>query len=61
MDMSIPDFVIRKDILKEALEDPETRLRMNCAVSWNEIKSILREFAEKKGWQIAGVAQDARL
>jgi hypothetical protein len=45
-------FAIRKELLKSALADDETRLKMNLAKDWHEIENILEEFAHKKGFRI---------
>lgn len=54
-------LAMRKEVLKEALEDPETRLKMDCALTWDEIKDILLAFAKKKGCKIAEVNQNRRI
>jgi len=54
-------IAIRREILKEALDDPDIRLKMDCAVSWDEIKDILREFAKQKGFRVAEVSSDGKI
>ena len=46
-------FAVRTKVLKAALADDETRLKMNLALSWKEIEMILVEFAEKHGFKDA--------
>lgn len=53
-------LVIRSALLKEALEDPETRLKMNCAISWTEIQGILAEFTKKKGFSVGYIEEPSK-
>ncbi len=46
-------FAVRKIVLRAALADDETRLKMNLALSWKEVELILVEFAEKHGFKVA--------
>jgi hypothetical protein len=46
-------IAIRKDILKAAFEDPETKKKLlNPDITWNEMMKIIKEFAEKKGAKV---------
>lgn len=58
--MSIKALVIRRDLMKEALEDPEIRLKMDCAISWMEIQGILAEFAKKKGFSVGTIGRQSK-
>jgi len=46
-------FAVRREVLKAALENDETRRRMDLALDWREVERILAEFARKNGFKVA--------
>ena len=54
-------FAVRKEVLKAALADDETRLKMNLALSLQEIELILTEFARKHGFKVAVLEGSERI
>lgn len=47
-------FAIRKELLKAAFDDAETRRKLlDPEISWNDMEKILVEFVEKHGFKVA--------
>jgi hypothetical protein len=42
----------RKEVLKMALEDPDTRRKLDLAPSWDDCIVVLVEFAKAKGLRV---------
>ena len=45
-------FAVRMEVLKAALADDETRLKIDLALDANEMEKILMDFARKKGFKV---------
>ena len=45
-------MAIRANILKTAIEDDETRRKLNLALTWDECTTILAEFTKKRGFKV---------
>jgi hypothetical protein len=45
-------FAIRAELLKMALEDHETRRKLNLAPSWEDCITVLVAFAESRGFKV---------
>ena len=45
-------LAIRLELLKAALADDATKLRMDLAKDWAEVEEILVEFARKHGFKV---------
>lgn len=53
-------WVVRTEILRAALEDSETRIKLNLASTWEEMKAILEEFTKKKGFQVLEIEEPVK-
>lgn len=40
------------DVLKAALADPDTVLKLDLATDWHEVERVLAEFARRKGIKV---------
>jgi hypothetical protein len=45
-------FAIKKEVLKAAFDDRETRIKLDLATDWQEVQKILKEFAEKHSFKV---------
>jgi hypothetical protein len=45
-------FAVRMKVLKAALADDSTRLKLNLAMDWGEFEDILVDFARKHGFKV---------
>ena len=43
---------LRVELLKLAIEDAETRRKLDLAPSWGDCVAVLVDFAEKKGFKV---------
>jgi hypothetical protein len=48
-------MAIRREVLKLALEDAETRRKLDLAPTWDDCVVILKEFAEKHGFKVVQI------
>ena len=42
----------RVELLNAALEDDETRRKLDLAPSWDDCIAVLKEFAERRGFKV---------
>ena len=52
--MTLP-FMIRVEILRELMKDPEYAQKLRNAKEWHEIFEVIRQFTIKKGYKFAEV------
>ena len=43
---------LRVELLKAALDDAETRRKLDLAPSWGDCVAVLVDFAKKMGWKV---------
>lgn len=44
--------VLRADLLRAAVEDADTRRKLDLALTWNDCLDVLAEFAKKRGFKV---------
>jgi hypothetical protein len=45
-------LAIRAEVLRAAVEDADTRIKLNLAATWEDCIAILVEFAKRKGLRV---------
>lgn len=45
-------IALRAELLKLAIEDLETRRKLDLAISWGDCVAVLADFAKKKGFEV---------
>ena len=43
---------LRVELLQAALDDAETRRKLDLAPSWGDCVAVLVDFAQKMGWKV---------
>ena len=46
------NLAFRAEVLKAAIEDAETRMKLDLAVTWEECCVVLQDFAKKHGFKV---------
>ena len=45
-------IALKAELLKLAIEDPETRRKLDLAPSWGDCVAVLADFAKQKGFEV---------
>jgi hypothetical protein len=44
--------VIRADLLRAAVDDADTRRKLDLALTWDDCVAVLADFAKKRGFKV---------